>query len=84
MKYDPDITPEPGEWLSLDERERIELVLNHHRRIRAKLPNAQLHAVIHVIVENQLAEGFEVTRETLKRLKTEGIDRHEAIHAISP
>jgi hypothetical protein len=33
-------------------------------------------------VENQLAEGIEAVRETLERLMSEGLDRHEGIHAI--
>ena len=44
--------------------------------------DAQLHAVIHVIVENQLALGEEVVAETLARLQKEGLDRHDALHAI--
>ena len=82
MKYDPDRTPNPKEWLAMDEGERIEHVLAYHRRIRAKLPNARLHAAIHAIIENQLAEGLEVVRETLGRLRAEGLNRPEAMRAI--
>jgi hypothetical protein len=46
------------------------------------LPNAQLHAVIHVVVENQVALGEEVVIETLARLQGEGLSRHDALHAI--
>ena len=82
-KYDPLVAPDPDEWLSLDEQERIDLVSDHHSEARAELPNEQLHAVVHVIVENQIAEGDEMpTRSTLDRLVGEGLDRHEAIHAI--
>jgi hypothetical protein len=81
-RYDPERAPDPEAWLGLDEQERIALVAAHHRRTRAKLPNRQLHAMIHVVVENQLAERLEVVRKTPKRLLAEGLDRHEAIHAI--
>jgi hypothetical protein len=81
-RYDPVRAPDPEAWLALDEQERIGLVAAHHRRTRAKLPNLQLHAVIHVIVENQLAERVAVVQKTLARLLAEGLDRHEAIHAI--
>jgi hypothetical protein len=42
-----------------------------------------MHAVIHVVVENQVALGEEIpARATLLRLRQEGLDRHEAVHAI--
>jgi hypothetical protein len=84
MKYNPDIAPDPEKWLLLDEAQRIELVSVCHSQLDVKLPNAQLHAAIHVIVENQLAQDIALTKEALARLRTEGLDRHEAIHAIGP
>ena len=80
--YDPDRAPASADWLATDEGERIELVSAYHRRERIKVPNAQLHAVIHVIVENQLALGEEVVINALARLQTEALSRHEALHAI--
>jgi hypothetical protein len=53
--YDPDTSPTPEDWLQADEGERIELVSAYHRRKKIKLPNLQLHSVIHVVVENQIA-----------------------------
>ena len=82
MKYDPQTTPDPNEWLALDESQRLERVSAYHRRTRVPLANVQLHAAAHVIVENQLAEGMADVGDTLERLLTEGLDRHEAIHAI--
>jgi len=80
--YDPD-TPRPSaDWLQTDEGERIELVSSYHRHKKIDLPNAQLHAVIHVVVENQLALGEEVVSQTLARLQREGLSRHDALHAI--
>jgi hypothetical protein len=80
--YDPDSSPPPTDWLRADEGERIELVASYHRRKKIKLPNLQLHAAVHVIVENQLALGEEVVRATLARLQGEGLTRHDAVHAI--
>jgi hypothetical protein len=80
--YDPETPPHSADWLETDEGERIELVSSHHRRKRVPLPNAQLHAVIHVVVENQLALGEQVVVETLARLQREGLSRHDALHAI--
>jgi hypothetical protein len=80
--YDPDRDPDPSEWLLLDESERMEEVLAWHRRHGIEAPNLQLHARFHVIVETQLAEDEPDVLDTLDRLIDEGLDRHEAIHAI--
>ena len=80
--YDPDTPRHSADWLQTDESERIELVSSYHRLKKVQLPNAQLHAVIHVVVENQLALGEEVVVETLARLQSEGLSRHDALHAI--
>jgi hypothetical protein len=83
MKYDPHENPDPAEWLALDEAERIVLIGHHHREAGVKLPNLQLHAAIHAVVENQIAMGDQIpVRRTLERLLGEGLDRHDAIHAI--
>src|SRR5216117_3462849 len=82
-RYDPQRAPDPAGWLALDEEERIVLVLQYHRRARVRLPNARLHATIHVVVENQVALGDEIpVRRTLERLRAEGLDRHHAVHAV--
>ena len=80
--YDPDTSRSAADWLQTDEGERIELVSSYHRREGVRLPNAQLHAVIHVVVENQLALGEHVVVNTFDRLQKEGLSRHDAIHAI--
>jgi hypothetical protein len=81
--YDPLVAPDPGEWRALDEQERIDAVIDFHHHARIRLPNAKVHAVAHVIVENQIAEGDALpVARTLERLMGEGLDRHDAIHAI--
>ncbi len=81
-RYDPSRDANAEEWLALDEQERTLLVEAYHRRVRVSLPNPKLHAIVHTIVENQLAENEATVVATLKRLRNEGLDRHEAIHAI--
>jgi hypothetical protein len=82
-QYDPLYAPDAAEWLATDEGERIELVRDYHQRAKVKLPNARLHATMHVVVENQVAMGDELPiRRTVDRLQAEGLDRHEAIHAV--
>lgn len=80
--YDPEVRPDPAQWLALDEQERIRLVEAHHRGARIKLPNVKVHAAFHAIVENQVAEGLEPVVQAMARLATEGLSRHDAIHAI--
>jgi hypothetical protein len=81
-EYDPLAAPDADGWLALDEQERLGLVEDYHRRKRVRLPNLTVHAVIHVVVENQIAMGEQVPIRTLQRLLSEGLDRHDAIHAI--
>ncbi len=81
--YDPLIVPDPDDWQSIGEDERIMLVMAYHQEAGVELPNEQVHAVVHVVVENQIALGDETAAQaTLERLVHEGLDRHEAIHAI--
>ena len=83
MRYDPHRHIASDAWQALDESERIESVRRYHRRNRIRLPNANLHAITHVIVENQVALGDAFpAHAVLLRLMEEGLDRHEAVHAI--
>ena len=82
--YDPELRPEPLEWLQLPEEERIGLVAAYHRDAHIPLPKKTrlVHAALHAVVENQLAEHLEPVVDALVRLLAEGLSRHEAIHAI--
>jgi hypothetical protein len=83
MRYDPNRGQDIKAWLDLDEDERTSLVMDYHRRARIKLPNPKVHALAHMIVENQVALGDDYpVAAALERLMGEGLDRHEAIHAI--
>ena len=80
--YDPERPPPPKLWLEADEAERIDWVAAYHRRNEITVPNAQLHALVHVVIENQIALGEEEVVKTMARLRTEGLSRHDALHAI--
>ncbi len=81
--YDPLNAPDPDDWQSMDEEERMMLVMEYHREAGVELPNEQVHAVVHIVVENQFTLGDEMSaRVALERLMREGLDRHEAIHAV--
>jgi hypothetical protein len=84
MPYDALKAPDPQAWLALGEQERIDEVIAYHRRYHLPMGgSAQLHAVAHVIVENQVAMGDPpAAREALARLMGEGLDRHDAVHAV--
>jgi HD superfamily phosphodiesterase len=81
--YDPLNAPNPDDWQSMGEDEHLTLVMEYHREAGVELPNEQVHAVVHVVVENQIVLGAEMSAQaTLERLMREGLDRHEAIHAV--
>ncbi len=81
--YDPLSAPDSDEWQSMDEHERMTLVMDHHRQAHIELPNQRLHAVMHVVIENQVALGDTIpVQATVERLIDEGLDRHNAIHAV--
>lgn len=84
LGYDPEVAPDPAEWLARDEQERLDMVRTYHRRAGIALPNERAHAALHAVIENQIAMGDELpVRDTVKRLIAEGLDRHEALHAVA-
>jgi len=83
-RYDPLRAPDPDQWLALDEHDRIARVSAYHKRAGIELPNVQVHAMLHVTVENQIALGDETpVRNKARQLMAQGLDRHDAIHAIA-
>ncbi len=81
--YDPMTPPDVDAWEALEEGRRIEQVLAWHRKADLESGSEGLHATIHVIVENQILLGEETPVEAaIDRLMGEGLDRHNAIHAV--
>ena len=81
--YDPYKPPHPAVWLSLDETERLSLVVDYHRGEPGGFESIHAHAAIHAVVETQVAMADETpVAQTLDRLQQEGLDRHDAVHAI--
>ena len=84
--YDPHIQPDPADWSALDEADALSLVSRYHASPRCEHPPApspRLHATIHVVVENQAALGDETpVAVTIERLMREGLNRHDAVHAV--
>ncbi len=83
LHYDPLIPPDGKQWLATDETAKIRAVMQYHKRAHVEMPNERLHAVAHVTVENQAAMDDTPVPEALDRLMGEGLDRHEAIHAVA-
>jgi hypothetical protein len=82
MRYDPDKAVDPAEWLGLDDMEQQLIVERYHKRARIRLPSPRMHAVIHAAIETQLAHGHAAARRALERMLAEGLERHDAIHAV--
>lgn len=82
MEYDALAAPNPVEWNAFEEGERLAAIIEYHENIGDDLPNQNLHAAFHAIVENQIAMGEDAPTKALKHLMTEGLDRHDAVHAV--
>jgi len=80
--YDPDVAPDASEWLALPEAERMRLAQSYHVAARIKVPSMKAHAALHAAIENQIASGFGPSKRAISRLESEGLSRHEALHAI--
>lgn len=82
ISYDPKDAPAAQQWLDLAETDRIKLIERYHRRAKIKVPSIAAHCAVHAIVENQLALKLDFVVAALERLVTQGLTRHDAIHAI--
>jgi hypothetical protein len=83
-EYDALRDVDAAEWLALDEDERICLVTEFHEAVEVDLPDVSMHAMLHVIIENQIALGDETpVARKLGQLRAEGLDRHDAVHALA-
>jgi hypothetical protein len=84
--YNPMEALDTEEWLALEEGERFDRVREHHLSRRSSHPvpeGFEAHVAAHVIAENQIAMNEPPeTRRALERLIADGLDRHEAVHAI--
>lgn len=86
IPYDPNRPLPVAVWPTLDEDERLARIEAHHASPQcdhAPAPNPELHATVHLIVENQVALGDATpTAAAIARLCAEGLTRHEAVHAV--
>lgn len=91
-RYDPDRGPDPDDWLSLEDDERVAAIESWAARedrspaavTAGKVPNLRVYAVMLATVETQIARGGELpVAATLARLIDKGMSRREAVHAIA-
>jgi hypothetical protein len=82
MHYDPDKPVDAAEWLALDEGEQQLVVERYHKRARIRLPSRRVHAIIHAAIETQVVQGHAAASRALERMLAEGLDRHDAVHAV--
>lgn len=83
MRYDPEVAPDPIEWLATTEADRLAAVRRHHHSAKHDTGSLQLHAAIHVAVETQLAERHPAATAAMNGLTADGLRRHEDPHAYS-
>ena len=81
-RYDPIKTPNPTEWLALDEGQRILMIERFHEQHGRYGESLKMHSIMHAVVEAQLAEKIEPVEDAFLRLRKDGLNRHDAIHAI--
>jgi len=82
--YNPNQPPEPEAWSALPDAQRFKRVRRVHRLLDKKKVNIDVHAILHVIVENQIAANDPPeTARAVERLVGEGLDRHTALHAAA-
>jgi len=82
LRYDAMVAPDAAEWLSTDEGERLQAVLRYHKKAGGVFEGLRVHAIVHLAVETQFLEGHPVAMRTMARLLEQGLDRHDALHAI--
>jgi hypothetical protein len=83
-QYDPNDDLPVSDWTALDEDEQVMAVRQYHEEAGIDVPNLDLHAILHTIIENQVAlEGETPVPDALDRLQDEGLSRHDAIHAVA-
>ncbi len=81
--YDPEVQPDGTAWLSMPGDQRLRSVATFHMVHRERNGNQKAHAAMHLAVEDQIARGFGPTVRAMQRLQSEGLSRHDAIHAVA-
>jgi hypothetical protein len=85
--YDASRAPDPATWSALTEAELLLAIIRHHTTDpppHLVPPSVEAHATTHLAVESQLAANDPPeAKRALGRLLSEGLGRHDAVHAIA-
>ncbi len=82
--YDPMQAQDAAAWLDTPPEERVRLVTEYHAAAGMSGTGLRVHCGLHVTVENQIAQRDPPeTAEKLRQLMAQGLDRHQAVHAIA-
>jgi hypothetical protein len=86
MHYDADYAPFAKAWIATPEDDRVVAIEQHHLDLDDALHDEgrplHLHVRMHLMVENQAAQGHDAVGRNLARLTAEGVRRHAAVHMI--
>ena len=85
MHYNPAESPDADQWLSIKEDERLYAIQRFVSELTDKdIDDCILEAVPMLVVENQVAmNNPPITRSTLERLLSGGVDRTTAVQVMS-
>ena len=85
IDYDAEKPPNPEDWLREDP-DVLSLAIEKYHEEQGIDPGEGgmiLHALMHEIVENQIAEDIPSVRSAIERLIRQGLSRHDSIHAVA-
>ena len=86
LLYDPNDSrgPEKQRFQDAGEDAQLAAIATYHRLADEEVGESiRLHCVMHLVVETQLMLGEPPqARVTFDRLRAEGLDRHDAVHAL--
>jgi hypothetical protein len=83
-EYDPNASPDPEVWASIETQEKYDRVLAWHHAGNLTVDDINAHVAIHCVVEDQIIDDrTPEVREAVSRLMERGLTRHSAVHAVA-
>ncbi|MGE0417002.1 MAG: DUF1841 family protein [Acetobacteraceae bacterium] len=82
--YDPLQPPDPAVWQEASSEDRIRVVRAYHEAAGMSGSALTVHGGLHVTVENQIAlNDPPIVAVKVQQLMAQGLDRHQALHAVA-
>jgi hypothetical protein len=82
VRYNPHGKPDAEDWLAMDDGEKSILVQIYHESKGIEIEGMQLHCLLHVVIENQLAMKIPEVVAAYRKLRQKNVTRHNALHAL--